>query len=434
MMLLVCAGLVLGAQLEITGDPSSIVFNVDGTRPVEMVAQNGVLNLSGIMVANDLVTMDGISFNAMMTTIANLSAAVNALQTVVIAQAAQMDAYRNRLNRIEDVMPPVLTVSPALVGQHLVPIPKTGLAFATHGRYVVRIDRERTISFKLWGAGGGGPTTSGTRGGTEGFAAINLGGGGGFASGNFTMLANQAYTFTIGTAGALEPSHYANVYQGNGGGFSGIFHTDLETQANAIAIAGGGGGSALYDWSRAGAGGGSAGQDGYSSTAHMQGPAHGAGGSQVAGGVGGGRACTGGGAYPCIWFDAGGTGSALQGGHSACGRGALCNATFVTAVYGGPGKGQVTDNHEGGGGGGGYWGGGGGAGGISGSGGGGSGYLHPTLVSNGVSLQGVYASPANAGDAHRYQFLPNAGGGGGDGTLGSNNGAAGAGLLVIFAS
>ena len=56
MMLLVCAGLVLGAQLEITGDPSSIVFNVDGTRPVEMVAQNGVLNLSGIMVANDCIS------------------------------------------------------------------------------------------------------------------------------------------------------------------------------------------------------------------------------------------------------------------------------------------------------------------------------------------------------------------------------------------
>ena len=59
--------LLLGAKLNIAGETAKVVFNAYGANavPMEMVAQNGQLNLSGVLVANDMVTMNGASFNAM---------------------------------------------------------------------------------------------------------------------------------------------------------------------------------------------------------------------------------------------------------------------------------------------------------------------------------------------------------------------------------
>jgi hypothetical protein len=60
--------LVIGAKLHISGETSSVVFNQYGpetTTPIEMVAQNGQLNLSGVFVAHDVVTSDGVSVNAL---------------------------------------------------------------------------------------------------------------------------------------------------------------------------------------------------------------------------------------------------------------------------------------------------------------------------------------------------------------------------------
>ena len=65
--LLVCA-VPLGAVLHITGEVASIVFNEldDGTgTPMEMVASNKWLNVSGTVVADDLVVMDGASFRGL---------------------------------------------------------------------------------------------------------------------------------------------------------------------------------------------------------------------------------------------------------------------------------------------------------------------------------------------------------------------------------
>jgi hypothetical protein len=214
---------------------------------------------------------------------------------------------------------------------------------------------EFSITTHIWGAGGGSGTPIG---GPTG------GGAGGFTVGDFTLVRGTTYKFVVGSSDATptnpgQPTgHGANA--GCGGGYSGVFTTSV-SQANAVIMAGGGGGSGGNDggtMGSGGAGGGSTAQNGIAAGGYGDSP--GDGGTQSAGGSGG------------TGSNNGGNGTALQGG----GGGAR----------GGSGAG-------GGGGGSGYYGGGGGAGQSAintggGGGGGGSGYLHPSLITNGTTTTG----------------------------------------------
>lgn len=213
---------------------------------------------------------------------------------------------------------------------------------------------EFSITTHIWGAGGGSGSPVGGPGG---------GGAGGFTVGDFELTSGTTFKFVIGSSDATptnpgQPSgHGSNA--GCGGGYSGVFTTSV-THANAVIMAGGGGGTGGNDGGTqgsGGAGGGATAQDGYSPDS-VAGPASGDGGTQS----GGGSAGTG--PQPA------GDGAALQGGAGGI---------------------RETSGSGGGGGGSGYYGGGGGAGQGpggntgGGGGGGGSGYLHPTLVSNGTT-------------------------------------------------
>ena len=79
--------LVLGGKLDLAGETAKVVFNAYGANavPMEMMAHNGQLNLSGVLVANDMVTMSGTSFNAMSAMVANLSAMVAQQQAHIMA-------------------------------------------------------------------------------------------------------------------------------------------------------------------------------------------------------------------------------------------------------------------------------------------------------------------------------------------------------------
>lgn len=213
---------------------------------------------------------------------------------------------------------------------------------------------EFSITTHVWGAGGGSGAPVGGPGG---------GGAGGFTVGDLTLVSGTTYKFVIGSSDAnpLNPGQPtgAGGNAGCGGGYSGVFTTSV-SHANAVIMAGGGGGTGGNDGGTQGSGGGGGGataQDGYSpdSTA---GPASGAGGTQSAGGS---------------------KGSGPQA------------ATDGAALQGGAGGARATSGSGGGGGGSGYYGGGGGAGQGpggntgGGGGGGGSGYLHPSLISNGTT-------------------------------------------------
>lgn len=209
----------------------------------------------------------------------------------------------------------------------------------------------------VWGAGGGGGSPAGASGGA-----------GGFTVGDLTLVSGTTYKFVIGdssgnSSNAGAPSNFGpgNVGSGGvGGGYSGVFTTSI-SQANAIIMAGGGGGAGGSDEGThgdGGAGGGSTGVDGSGSPQSSDGD----GGTQFSGGSGG----------------PGNAGSGSNGG----------------PLSGGNGGPRGNSGGGGGGGGSGYYGGGGGGGVANtsgnggGGGGGGSGYLHPTLVSNGTTSQG----------------------------------------------
>ena len=172
----------------------------------------------------------------------------------------------------------------------------------------------------------------------------------------------------------------SNGAHGGGGGYTGLFigsSTPDYTQDNVIIMAGGGGGGS-NDPAVGGVGGGLQGGDGGNAPGRG-----GEGGTQTAGGAGGGD---------------GGDGSALQGGH---GGGA-------SAAFGG-GSSSTTDSEAGGaGGGGGYFGGGGGQTHngccADGAGGGGSGFLHSTLITDGVLTQGEGTVPEGVNGSFRIEI------------------------------
>ena len=221
------------------------------------------------------------------------------------------------------------------------------------GESDLRLTANADITVKLYlvGAGGGTSKYNSARGGA-----------GGLAEGTFTFLKDQDYMIRVGGNGAGLSLRKrtgggdgtGNGSEGGGGGYSGLFigsSTPDYTQANAILMAGGGGGGAS-DPATGGVGGGSEGGDSSNADRNNRG---GRGGTQTAGGAGG----------------------------SAPGEG---------GVTGEPGKALQGGNGPAGGGGGGYFGGGGGFGnnvvGADGGGGGGSGFMHSTLITDGVLTQG----------------------------------------------
>ncbi|MDB9709117.1 gliding motility-associated C-terminal domain-containing protein [Salibacteraceae bacterium] len=212
-----------------------------------------------------------------------------------------------------------------------------------------------SINVLAWGAGGG----------KGGYSSSYAGGSGGFSSGTIAVTPGQQLKVVVGQGGigqgvGLFTSGGSATYGGggygtygdasgaSGGGLTGLFlgaasmTFDASGQSRALLIAGGGGGTCAYS------GGG------------------GAGGGTNAGETTGGNGAT---------SNAAGTGT---------------NGDDGSPLKGGNGDASGSQNSgspDGGGGGGGYFG---GEGGFSDArpGGGGSGYLHPTLVSSGVTTTG----------------------------------------------
>lgn len=213
------------------------------------------------------------------------------------------------------------------------------------------------IQLNIYAVGGGG--------GEETYRGAQ-GGKGGHASGTVTLLRDQTYKLIIGGGAVNQTGGYggggngntggAGGFSGGGGGYTGLFLGSV-SQENAILIAGGGGGAANGP-AQGGNGGGTVG--GNSSNVSGNG---GSGGTQSSGGAG--RSA----------------GSALQGGSGGAA-----------------------------GGGGGYYGG--GSGSFSsgccsdGAGGGGSGYLNPSLVTNGsFSQTNENAGGGNSGQDGSFRFV-----------------------------
>ena len=204
--------------------------------------------------------------------------------------------------------------------------------------YTLKSSENITTKLLVFGAGGGGSDVRSVRGSR-----------GGVSEGTFTFVKDQEYKLVVGSAGKIVTAGVpgggrgggtaGSSGRGGGGGYTGLFEGSV-SHANAIIIAGGGGGS-TGDVGYGGAGGGTEGDAG------SNGGRAGLGGTQNGGGSGKGSSAS---------------GSALQGGDA------------VNAGAGG----------------GGYYGGGGGnpSGTISdGAGGGGSGYIHPTLITDGRTIK-----------------------------------------------
>ena len=145
-----------------------------------------------------------------------------------------------------------LTVSPALPdGTTTIDLTQTFTAFASNKEYTLTPDTTFEVTLTLDGAAGG----------TGGGGAPALGGKGGKVTGTVLLESGTAYKLIIGGQGGLggrtsglvgfggtggkgdptgDPDDIEK-YAGDGGGLTGIFKTSV-TQANALLIAGGGGG------------------------------------------------------------------------------------------------------------------------------------------------------------------------------------------------
>jgi len=100
--------LLLGAKLDIAGETSKVVFNAYGANvvPMEMVARNGQLNLSGVLLANDVVTMSGTSFSAMAATVANLSATIAVQHAMLVNLSTAVAALEQKARLPQPAAPP----------------------------------------------------------------------------------------------------------------------------------------------------------------------------------------------------------------------------------------------------------------------------------------------------------------------------------------
>jgi len=222
----------------------------------------------------------------------------------------------------------------------------------------------QTLTFYMWGAGGGGRTDNGV----NSPAVTNAAGAGGYVETTTNLISpsDTLYVY-VGSpglsnspdSGPLTPHVFGGAtttygaYSGGGGGAAYVYLNGAQGVGTLLAVSGAGGG---VSYTGGGEGGGSTGGSG----GDYDGAIGGSGGSQSAGGAGGGG-------------DPGGTsgssGSFLQGG------------------AGGPGP-----STPGAGGGGGYYGGGGGGGAgtnSGGGGGGGSSYVNPSYMTTITNTQGA---------------------------------------------
>lgn len=207
------------------------------------------------------------------------------------------------------------------------------------------------IEVSMSATGGSGAT--GHRSGANGLGAL-----GGSSQGTFTFIKDQVYKLRVGGPGKDNRNGSRGGFSGGGngngstgaggGGFTGLF-IDSIAHENSILIAGGGGGGG-DDPGHGGTGGGLAGGwgSGYNSSRG------GSGGSQT---TAGSRAGDGGSS----------SGSQLQGGSGGAGGGG--------GYYGGGGSSSGSN--------------------MTGGGGGGSGYIHPTLITNGSTSLGEGLAPLN---------------------------------------
>lgn len=277
------------------------------------------------------------------------------------------------------------------------------------------------VTFKLWGAGGGG---GGVFNGTAG-----AGGGGGFVSGTATVTPGQVFRIVVG-AGGTDGADEATNNGGGGGGGGGYSAVLIGAAATTTATttlfiaAGGGGGSGEDDDGLDGAAGGAGG--GFTGTTGAT-----PGTSEAVGG-GGGTPTSGGGA--------GTAGSATAGSWLTGGRGSATGGTSPGAGgaggnnggnRGGNGSTSGSDSPGGGGGGGGWFGGGGGGttsttDGAAG-GGGGSSFaatttktgLYPQIYIDPYTVDIVSGSGVNAGNNGDRDWLTPAGNGGVSTTAGN---------------
>ena len=268
----------------------------------------------------------------------------------------QINALNTSTTVVKPKTPPgrEFTISPSLYGRTRWNLDNLSrMNISSSGQWTITPTSNFTAKVKMWGASGAGYGT-----GNTGYS-----GAGGYSSGTASFVAGVPYILVVGAGGIRQSGtgtpviggggymYYAAFAYPNGspqgGGMSGIFSGSY-VQNRSIIIAGGGGSKvAGYD---AGAGGGLVGQTGtYTSP--------GAGGTQIAGGTG---------TY---------SGTALRG------AGCPTSGNYNSA------------------GGGGYFGG--GAGGSVSTAGGGSGYIHPTVISNGYTVAGSYGTPGNSSDPDR---------------------------------
>jgi hypothetical protein len=247
-----------------------------------------------------------------------------------------------------------------------------------------------SMTVKLWGAGGGSGKTLGSK----------CGGGGGFVSGNLSMVSYSSLILVVGKGGTYGGEQSNG---GSGGGYAGIFNSSVAF-GNVIALAGAGGGGGGTLTSEAGFGGAGGGLTGGNGEDDTRSPIStgGKGGTQSAGGAAGADAYGAGDQLP---------GSTLQGGQgsgvntSGSGGQVFPTPKIESQQYGGGGPGGRTasglGNWAGAGGGAGYYGGGGGAQGYAGGGGGGSSYIG--VLTSSTNTQGTNgssgsASPGGTGD------------------------------------
>lgn len=227
----------------------------------------------------------------------------------------------------------------------------------TPGTYSFVVPAGKTLlKCKLWGAAGGNGIES---------TAKSLGGRGGYTYVEIPVTPGETLTFIIGEGGTSSggPTIGGGGYNPYGnGGSPGGGRTAIRRGTTELATAGGGGGAGFGQSGAAAHGGHGGGTTGSGGTATSLSATPGGGGTQSAGGSAGGSSAQ--------------AGSQYQGGNSD------------------------TLGYRSGAGGGGFYGGGGaqGLGAETAGGGGGSGFVHPTLTQNGVTLQSSSAGVANDND------------------------------------
>lgn len=264
-----------------------------------------------------------------------------------------------------------------------------------------------SLTIKAWGAGGGATCQNCQSGGTSG---VEPGGGGGFASGTFAVTPNSQLVIIDGTGGAagfyMDGGCSNHPTGGGGGGFSAV----QVKGGSFLVIAGGGGGTSYYSGTSGGGGGGASGE---TANAFNDSGCLATGGSQTAGGNSG------------ICGNMGEAGASLQGGNGYN----TCSAPVAAGGVPGGGSGGVGSFFGNGGGGGGFFGGGGGGEPatmtVGGAGGGGSGHVASDA---GTLVTATGATPANTSDP---DFVHCANGTANGGATQVNNGAGGAGCIVI---